>query len=119
MAKERINKINEEVMRELSQVIRELKDARIPMITSVVAVHVTNDLSYAKVYISVFGDEEVQKNALAGLKSAQGYIRREIGHRLQLRHTPEFIFELDHSIEHGSKINQMLKDIEKRDNKNG
>ena len=115
MAKERINKINEEVMRELSQVIRELKDKRIPMITSVVAVHVTNDLSYANAYISVFGDEKVQKQAIEGLNSAKGFIRREIGRRLQLRHTPEFIFELDHSIEHGSKITQILKEINKED----
>ncbi|MBQ3037769.1 MAG: 30S ribosome-binding factor RbfA [Clostridia bacterium] len=113
MAKDRINKINEEVLRELSQVIRELKDSRIPMITSVVAVNVTNDLSYAKAYISVFGDEQTQKKALEGLKSAAGFIRREIGRRLQLRHTPEFIFELDHSIEYGSKINQMISDINK------
>ena len=61
MAKERINKINEEVRRELSAVIRELKDSRIPMMTSVVAVQVTNDLSYAKAYISIMGDEETQK----------------------------------------------------------
>ena len=113
MAKERINKINEEVMRELAVIIRELKDARIPLITSVISVNVTNDLSYAKAYISVLGDEKVQKDAIAGLKSASGYIRREIGHRLQLRHTPEFIFELDHSIVHGSKITQMLRDINK------
>ena len=113
MAKERINKINEEVMRELAVIIRELKDKRIPMITSVVSVNVTNDLSYAKAYISVFGDEQVQKDAIAGLKSASGFIRREIGHRLNLRHTPEFIFELDHSIEHGTKITQMLRDINK------
>ncbi len=119
MAKDRINKINEEVMRELAQIIRELKDTRIPMITSVVAVNVTNDLSHAKAYISVFGDEETQKNALQGLKSAAGFIRREIGHRLQLRYTPEFQFELDHSIEHGSKINQMINDINSKGNKNG
>lgn len=114
MAKERINKINEEVMRELSQIIRELKDARIPMITSVVAVDVTNDLSYARAYISVFGDEQTQKKAIEGLKSASGFVRREIGRRLQLRHTPEFIFELDKSIEYGSKINQMINDINKK-----
>ncbi len=113
MAKERINKINEEVLRELSQVIRELKDSRIPMLTSVVAVDVTNDLSYAKAYISVFGDEDTQKKAIEGLKSATGFVRREIGRRLNLRHTPEFIFELDHSIEYGSKINQMINDINK------
>lgn len=115
MAKDRINKINEEVARELAQIIRELKDARIPLITSVVAVNVTNDLSYAKAYISVMGDSEVQKKAIQGLKSASGFVRREIGRRLNLRHTPEFIFELDHSIEYGSKINQIINDINKRD----
>lgn len=114
MAKERINKINEEVLRELSTVIRELKDVRIPMMTSVVSVHVTNDLSYAKAYISVMGDEQAQKRALQGLKSASGYVRREIGHRLQLRHTPEFIFELDHSIEQGAKINRVLNEINRK-----
>ena len=116
MAKERINKINEEVRRELSAVIRELKDSRIPMMTSVVAVHVTNDLSYAKVYVSVMGDEVTQKNALAGLKSAAGFIRREMGRRVELRHTPEFIFELDHSIEHGAYINRVLHDIQNEQN---
>lgn len=113
MAKGRINKINEEVLRELAKVIRELKDVRIPMLTSVVAVEVTNDLSYAKAYISVFGDEETQKKALEGLKSAQGFVRREIGQRLNLRHTPEFIFVLDHSIEYGSKINQIIGELNK------
>ena len=111
MAKDRINKINEEVRRELSSVIRDLKDVRIPMMTSVVAVRVTNDLSYAKVYISVMGDEDTQKKAVEGLKSASGFVRREIGRRLQLRHTPEFIFELDHSIEQGAHINQIIHDI--------
>ncbi len=111
MAKERINKINEEIRRELSAIIRDLKDSRIPMMTSVVAVRVTNDLSYAKVYVSVMGDEEVQKKALAGLRSAAGFVRREVGRRLTLRHTPEVLFELDHSIEHGAHINQMLNDI--------
>ena len=113
MAKDRINKINEEVKRELSGIIRELKDTRIPMMTSVVAVRVTNDLSYAKVYVSVMGDEEVQKKALAGLKSAAGFVRREIGHRLQLRHTPEMVFELDHSIEQGAHINKIIHEIRK------
>ncbi len=111
MAKERINKINEEIRRELSAIIRDLKDSRIPMMTSIVAVRVTNDLSYAKVYVSVMGDEEVQKKALAGLRSAAGFVRREVGRRLTLRHTPEVLFELDHSIEHGAHINQMLNDI--------
>ncbi len=111
MAKDRINKINEEVRRELSAILRELKDARIPMMTSVVAVRVTNDLSYAKVYISVMGDAEVQNNAIKGLKSAAGFVRRELGHRLQLRHTPELQFELDHSIEQGAHINRIIHNL--------
>ncbi|MDO5398158.1 MAG: 30S ribosome-binding factor RbfA [bacterium] len=105
----RIDKINEEVRRELAAVIRELKDARIPMMTSVVAVHVTNDLRYAKVYISVMGTEEEQKKAIEGLKSAAGFVRREMGRRVDLRYTPEFLFELDHSIEHGAHIDALLK----------
>ena len=113
MAKERINKINEEVRRELSNIVRELKDTRIPMMTSIVAVKVTNDLSYAKVYVSVMGDETVQKKAIEGLKSAAGFVRREIGRRLQLRHTPEFLFELDHSIEQGAYINKLIHDVNK------
>lgn len=109
----RINKINEEVKRELSSVIRELKDSRIPVMTSVVAVNVTPDLRWAKAYISVFGSDEVQKSAIEGLKSASGFIRREIGHRLKLRYTPEFDFELDHSIEHGAYINKLINDLDK------
>ena len=109
----RIDKINVEVRRELAAVIRELKDARIPMMTSVVAVHVTNDLRYAKAYISVMGTEEEQKKAIEGLKSAAGFVRREIGRRVDLRYTPEFIFELDHSIEHGAHIDALLKKYSK------
>ena len=109
----RIDKINEEVRRELANVIRELKDTRIPMMTSVVAVNVTNDLRYAKAYISVMGSEEEQKKALDGLKSAAGFVRREMGRRVDLRYTPEFIFELDHSIEHGAHIDALLKKYNK------
>lgn len=105
----RIDKINEEVRRELASVIRDLKDVRIPLMTSVVAVHVTNDLRYAKAYISVMGDEETQRKAMEGLKSAAGFVRREIGKKIDLRYTPEFIFELDHSIEHGAHIDELLK----------
>ena len=105
----RIDKINEEVHRELASVIRELKDSRIPMMTSVVAVNVTNDLRYAKAYISVMGDKETQKKALEGLKSAAGFVRSEMGKRVDLRYTPEFIFELDHSIENGAHIEELLR----------
>lgn len=105
----RIDKINEEVRRELAAIIRDLKDVRIPLMTSVVAVSVTNDLRYAKAYISVMGDEATQKRAMEGLKSAAGFVRREIGKKIDLRYTPEFIFELDHSIEHGAHIDELLK----------
>lgn len=105
----RIDKINGEVMRELANIIRSLKDSRIPLMTSVVKVSVTSDLRYAKAYISVMGDEETKKRAMEGLKSASGYIRREIGKRIDLRYTPEFIFELDNSIEHGARIEELLK----------
>ncbi|MBQ7794801.1 MAG: 30S ribosome-binding factor RbfA [Clostridia bacterium] len=111
MAKERINKINEEVHRVIAQIIRELKDTRIPLMTSVVAVSVTNDLSYAKVYVSVMGDEDVQKKALEGLKSASGFVRRELGRRIDIRHTPEIVFELDRSIEHGAYINRIISEL--------
>lgn len=105
----RIDKINEEVKREVSQVIRELKDSRIPIMTSVVSVAVTNDLRYAKVYVSVMGDDKTKQRALQGLKSATGFVHREMRKRVQLRMTPEFIFELDNSIEHGAYINELLK----------
>ncbi len=111
MAKERINKINEEMHRALAGIIRDLKDTRIPLMTSVVAVSVTNDLSYAKVYVSVMGDEETQKKAIEGLKSASGFVRRELGRKIDIRHTPELLFELDHSIEHGAYINKIISEL--------
>ncbi len=111
MAQNRINKINEQLMREISGIIRELKDSRIPLMTSVMAVSATNDLRYAKVRVSVMGDEKVQKAALDGLKSAAGFVRREVGNRMNIRYSPEIIFELDHSIEHGAKINRILNEV--------
>ena len=78
-----------EVQRELSNIIRsEIKDPRISPLTTVVAVEVAPDLKTAKAYISVLGDEEAQKNTLAGLKSAEGYIRRELARSVNLRNTP-------------------------------
>jgi ribosome-binding factor A len=109
----RINRINEEVKREISSIIMQLKDPRINSLTSVVAVDVTKDLRYAKVYVSVLGDEKSQEETINGLTSAAGFIRREIGHKLKLRNTPEISFIADRSIEHGAKINKILKDLEK------
>ena len=108
----RIGRINEEARKEISAVVRELKDPRVSKgLCSVVAVDITKDLRRCKVYISILGSEEVQQGAMAGLKSAAGFIRRELALRLDLRYTPEMVFELDHSIENGAHINQLLKDI--------
>lgn len=111
MAGNRIVRINEEVRKELSDVLRELKDPRIPLMTSVVSVNVTPDLRYAKAYISVMGSDEEKKNAIKVLKKSAGFVRREMSRRVNLRCTPEFLFELDDSIDHGAKINQLLHDV--------
>lgn len=105
----RLDRISEEVKREVSNIIQnELKDPRLPALVSVTMVNVTKDLKYAKVYVSVLGNEEEKKNAISGLKSAAGFIRREVGHRVQMRYTPEIHFELDDSIEHGAYISKLI-----------
>ena len=114
MAQIRINKINDQIQRELSEIVRGLKDSRIPLMTSVTGVETTGDLRYAKVFFSVMGDEEIQKKALDGLKSAAGYMRRELGQRIDLRYTPELLFAIDHSIENGAHINKILLEIDKK-----
>ena len=105
----RTDRISEEIKRELANIIRELKDPRIPQLVSVTKVEVTKDLSYAKAYISVLGDEKVQKDTIAGLKSASGFIKKEIAHRVKLRAIPEFSFIADDSIAYGSHISEVLK----------
>ncbi|MEG1441659.1 MAG: 30S ribosome-binding factor RbfA [Oscillospiraceae bacterium] len=107
----RIDRISEEVKKELSAVIRDIKDPRLPNMISVVAVSVTKDLKFAKAHISILGDEKVKKDGMAALKSASGFIRKEIGHRINLRNTPEFTFIEDDGIEYGSHINEILKTL--------
>ena len=111
MANYRRGRINDEMKKELSAVLREVKDPRISdAFISITAVEVTGDLKFAKVYYSaMMGDK---KEVALGLKSSAGYIRREIAHRLNLRMTPEFSFYEDHSIEHGAKISKLLNGIE-------
>ncbi|OQB14220.1 MAG: Ribosome-binding factor A [Firmicutes bacterium ADurb.Bin193] len=111
MSTNRINKINEEIKKEISSVIRGLKDPRIAQMTSVVAADVTKDMRWCKVFVSVLGNEEKQNDTLKGLKSAAGFVRKEIGQRLGLRYTPEMVFVLDKSIEHGAHINEILNSI--------
>lgn len=109
---DRIARISEEVRREISSIIQnDLKDPRLPQMISVTSVNVTKDLRHAKVFISVLGNEEQKKNALSALKSAAGFIRREVGSRMEIRYTPEMHFELDDSIEHGAYMSQLLNKI--------
>ncbi|NBI65546.1 30S ribosome-binding factor RbfA [Pseudoflavonifractor sp. 60] len=111
MAGNRIGRINEEVQRELAALIPTVKDPRVTGMISVTAVDVTQDLKYAKVYISVL-DKEDSSQVLKGLKSAAGYLRRELGRALNLRHTPELTFFQDDSMAKGARILEMLRDPE-------
>lgn len=112
-------RINGEVQRELANIIRGgIKDPRISPLTSVVAVEVAPDLKTCKAYISVLGDSEAQKATLAGLKSAEGYIRRELAHTVNLRNTPEIRFILDQSIEYGVHMSKIIDEITAKDEEN-
>ena len=105
-------RVNGEVQRELSRIIsREIKDPRIAPMTSVVAVEVAPDLKSCKAYISVLGDEQAQQDTLAGLKSAVGYIRRELARTINLRNTPEIRFVLDQSIEYGVNMSKLIDEV--------
>ena len=107
-------RVNAEVQRELSNILRGgIKDPRVAPMTSVVAVEVAPDLKTCKAYISVLGDEKAQTDTLAGLKSAEGYIRRELAHRLNMRNTPEIRFILDQSIEYGVNMSRKIADVTK------
>ena len=108
-------RINMEVQRELSEIIRmEIKDPRVQSaMVSVVAAEVTPDLKYCKAYMSVLGSDEAAQAALAGLKSAVGFIRRELAHRVNLRNTPEITFILDQSIEYGVNMSHLIDEVTK------
>lgn len=107
----RILRINEDIQRELATLLRGIKDPRIKNqgMISVTAVDTSSDLGQAKVYLSVYNLQS-RKEFLAGLKSAAGHLRYELGHALSLRHTPELKFEIDESIERGARINELLKE---------
>lgn len=116
MAGYRIDRVSEDIKREIIAVIRELKDPRVmDKMLTVVRVEVSSDASYAKVYISAMEGLETSKEAVKGLKSATGYIRREVGKRLHLRKTPELNFVADDSIEHGMNIVKMMDDLRTED----
>lgn len=105
-------RINGEVQRVLAEVIRgEIKDPRISRWTSVVAVEVAPDLKSCKAWISVLGDEEVRKNTLEGLKSAEGFIRRQLAQIINLRNTPDISFIMDQSIEYGVNMSRKIDEV--------
>ena len=107
-------RINGEVQRELSRIIsREIKDPRIAPMTSVVDAVVTSDLKQCKAYISVLGDQKAKEDTLNGLRSAVGYIRRELAHSINLRNTPEITFILDDSIEYGVVMSKKIDELNK------
>ena len=112
-------RINGEVQKELSVIIQnEIKDPRSAPMTSVVAVEVAPDLKTCKAYISVLGNEEAAQNTLAGLKSAEGYIRRQLARTVNLRNTPEIRFILDQSIEYGVTMTKLIDDVVKTEQRN-
>ena len=109
-------RINMEVQRELSEIIRGgVKDPRIHPMTTVVSAEVTPDLKFCKVYISVLGSEEAGKETIQGLKSAEGYIRRELARRVNLRNTPKLQFIFDQSIEYGVNMSHLIDQVAKAD----
>ena len=110
MPSNRIGRINEEIQRELAELIRQLKDPRVQTLISITRVDTTPDLRYAKVYISVL-DEARSKDAMRGLRSASGWLRRELGARLQLRYTPELVLEEDDSLKYGAHMYDLLSKL--------
>ncbi len=114
MAGNRIGRINEEIARELSAQLRSLKDPRVQGMVSITRVDTTPDLRYARIYVSVL-DKGDLKSVLKGLRSAAGFLRRALGSALALRYTPELIFEPDSSIERGTHILELLREIETKE----
>ena len=111
MASNRIHLINEEIQKELSSLLRTVKDPRVQdTMISITRVETTPDLRYTKVYVSFLQEEKV-KDAMAGLKSAAGYLRRQLGSNLQLRYAPEIVWALDDSITYGTKMLNLINSL--------
>ena len=109
-------RVNTEVQRELANLIREgIKDPRIHPMTSVTGVEVAPDLKTCKAFISVLGDSEAKKDTLAGLKSAEGYIRKQLARSINLRNTPEIRFILDESIEYGVTMSKLIDEVSRQE----
>ncbi|MGN1138752.1 MAG: 30S ribosome-binding factor RbfA [Ruminococcus sp.] len=116
MAGHRIERTTEDIKRELTAIFRQLKDPRVKdAFLSIIRVDVTNDLSYCTVYVSAMEGLERSKQACKGLDSAAGFIRRELGMRLKLRHVPSLIFKATDSIEYSANISKILNDLDIKD----
>ena len=114
MASNKIGRINDDIQRVLAAKLRDVKDPRVQQgMISVTRVETTGDLRYCKVWLSVLGLEN-EKEFRKGLKSASGWLRRELGATLDLRYTPELVFEVDHSIEYGARISEVINSLELR-----
>jgi len=112
MASNKIARINDDIQFVLSRLLRDIKDPRVQQgMISVTRVETTGDLGYSKVWLSVMGMQD-EKEFKKGLKSAGGWLRRELGRAMNLRHTPELIFEIDHSIEYGAHISQVISGLD-------
>lgn len=114
MGFQRIDRISGEIMRECANILRELKDPRIPEFISVTKIDVSKDLKYAKVYVSIFQPNADKEEAIKGLNSSAGFVRREIGKRVQLRYTPEFTFILDEGLKEGAHINDIIAELNRK-----
>lgn len=115
MGSVRVNRVGEEIKKVLGQIIqREMKDPRIGFVT-ITGVEVSGDLSQAKVYITVFGNEEVKAATLKALEKAKGFMRGEVGRRVALRHSPELIFKIDESVEYGSRIDSLISQLHRNE----
>ena len=113
----RMQKVDEEFKRELSKIIdQDLKNPNITGLISVTKVKTSSDLKNAKVYISILGSES-KRNTMEGLKNASGFIRTELAKRVNLRYTPELVFELDETLEYGAKIDSILEELKKKEGK--
>lgn len=119
MNNKRINRISEEIRKVVSNLLfNGLKDPRINPMATVTSVEVTRDLSFANIYISVLGDDLEKENTILGLESAKGFIRKEIGSRVDLRHVPEPKFHLDESIENAMHMDKLIQELNKGDKEN-
>lgn len=116
MKQVRVSQIGEEIKRVISQLLRtKIKDPRISDMVSITEVRVTNDLSFAKVFVSVFGTEDEKNDTLEGLRNAEGFIKKEIGRNVKMRIMPKLIFELDDSVEESLRLEKILEEIKTKE----